>query len=174
MKHYKFDLINKKEHLISPTREVNVYIESIFNFNNSVGLERNWIVLDNHNSIKKIKRLILPNSYLMLTSFLTDKNSHLEDYLIYIDFGKYIKNNDIIEFIDLELDIIIKKDNSFEIDDIDELIEKYEDQIIEKKDFYSIIKEETFLINQFQKIGIFNTLENIFDKTSIKWLLNLG
>ncbi|KAF2955871.1 DUF402 domain-containing protein [Marinitoga sp. 38H-ov] len=174
MKNYNFDLINKKEQLNSPSREVITDINKILYFKNSIGIERDWIILEKHNSIKKIKRLLLPNSYIMLTSFLTNLNSELKDYLIYIDFGKYTNSNEIIKFTDLELDIIIKKNDSFEIDDIDEFIEKHEEKYINKTDFYSVLKEETYLINQFQKIGIINALEILFDKTSVKWLLNLG
>ncbi|SHE48729.1 Protein of unknown function [Marinitoga hydrogenitolerans DSM 16785] len=174
MKNYKFDLKNKKEYLVSPTRKVKVNIDYIYNFNNSFGLERKWIILDRHNSIKKIKRLLLPDKMIMLTSFLTTEDSHIKDYLIYIDFGKYSKNGNIIEFKDLELDIIIKKDNTFRIFDIDELIEEFEIKNINKADFYNILKEETILINKFESIGLIETLTQETSKDAIMWLIDLG
>ncbi|WGS65302.1 DUF402 domain-containing protein [Marinitoga aeolica] len=174
MKHYRFDMKIKKEFLNSPTREVKVDIENIYKFNNSFGIERNWMILDKHNSIKKIKRLLLPDKMIMLTSFLTHDNSIIKDYLIYIDFGKYLTNGNIIEFEDLELDIIIKKDGSFEIDDIDELIDEYEKHHIKKNEFFTILKYETNLINKFEKFNPINTLIEETNDIALKWLINLG
>ncbi|NUU99247.1 hypothetical protein XO12_03705 [Marinitoga sp. 1154] len=175
MKHYKFNLKNKKEWLLSPTREVNVDIETIYSFNNSFGIERKWIILDNHNSIKKIKRLLLPDKMIMLTSFLTSDDCDIKDYLIYIDFGKYSKKNDIIEFFDLELDIIIKRDMAFNIEDMDELIKEFKKGNITSHDFYSVLIESTRLINSFQKYkNPINSLMTEINKESIEWLIDLG
>lgn len=174
MKHYKFDIVKKNENLNSPSREVNAEISNIYNFKNSFGIERKWMYLEKHNSIKKIKRLIIPDEIIMLTSFLTSDVSKIKNYLIYIDFGKYSINGNIIEFEDLELDIIIKKDGTFEIVDMDELIEEYEENHIEKKDFYKILLESTNIINYFEKIGPIQYFKNRFGEKSINWLMDLG
>ncbi|WP_165974097.1 DUF402 domain-containing protein [Marinitoga lauensis] len=174
MKHYKFDLDKKNEYLISPSREVKASINNIYKFNNSFGIERNWKHLDKHNSIKKIKRLIIPEHVIMLTSFLTETNSHLKNYLIYIDFGKYLKNGNTIEFEDLELDIIIKRDSSFEVDDMDELIDEFEKNHIDKRDFYRILLESIKIINNFEEIGPVKYLKKELGKDVIDWLINLG
>ncbi|GAB6188397.1 hypothetical protein JCM30566_01360 [Marinitoga arctica] len=174
MKHYKFNFEKKIEYLISPSREVKAKITNILTFKNSFGIERNWKHLEKHNSIKKIKRLIIPNQIIMLTSFLADTNSLIKDYLIYIDFGKYLINGNIIEFKDLELDIIIKRDKSFEIADMDELIEEFEKNNIEKKDFYKILLDSITIINYFEKKEPIKYLKENFGEKAIDWLLDLG
>lgn len=174
MKDYIFDLENKKEILVSPSRKVEAKIDIIINFDDNIGIERNWIKLDKHNSIKKIKRILSYNKSIMLTSFLTSEKSSLKNYLIYIDFGKYLKNGNQIEFIDLELDIIIKKNKKFKIDDMDELIDSYEKELISKADFYTILNEETKLLNLFEDTSPISAISKEIGEEPIKWLLYLG
>ena len=173
MKDYIFYLNEKKETLVSPTRKVEVNIDEIMEFDNYYGIERKWITLDNHNSIEKIKRLIIPEKLIMLTTFKTSFNSPLKDYLIYIDFGKYSSKNNSIEFIDLELDIIIKRDLKFVIDDMDELILEYRRKNIQQSDFFNVLEYSTFLINHFEQLGVLNTLKQNLSDESIEWLLNI-
>jgi hypothetical protein len=172
MKAYKFDLKHKTESLITHRNECAFDFSEYREFNQHIlGLKRNWIPLKTHNDIEYVKRLLIPESKIMLSNMYS-KYGSTKDYLIYIDFGKYDFNKNILNFIDLELDILITKDLKFEILDMDELLYAFKNNRINEIELSSILIFMQKFINSLVKNGIFETLNEHFAEEAIEWLVN--
>jgi predicted RNA-binding protein associated with RNAse of E/G family len=77
----------------------------------------------------------------------------------------------MLTFYDLELDIIILKDLSYQILDMDELIEAFENRRITQSELNTVLMVLQKTVNSFNSRGVFKTLEDIYGQTSIQWLL---
>ncbi len=172
MKKYRFDLKSKFEKIKTHINDTKFDFTEYREFNQHVfGYKRSWEKLSTHNSIKFVKRLLIPQTNLML-SYFQDDFGEKADYLIYIDFGKYKQTKNYILFHDLELDILIKKDFSFEILDMDELFESYENHRITDLEIKKLLLLLENLINDFSSKGVLNTLYEIAGEEPVDWLTN--
>jgi predicted RNA-binding protein associated with RNAse of E/G family len=72
----------------------------------------------------------------------------------------------------LELDILIKKDFSFEILDMDELFDSYENSKISNEEIKKILLTLEKTINNFSNKGVMETLYEIAGEEPIDWLTN--
>ncbi|MDK2946164.1 DUF402 domain-containing protein [Geotoga petraea] len=172
MKQYKFDIKNKYEKIKTHINDAKFDFTEFREFNMHVfGYKRPWEKLFSHNSIKFVKRLLIPQTNLML-SYFHDEYGEKSNYLIYIDFGKYKQTKNYILFHDLELDILIKKDFSFEILDMDELFDSYENSKISNEEIKKILLTLEKTINNFSNKGVMETLYEIAGEEPIDWLTN--
>jgi predicted RNA-binding protein associated with RNAse of E/G family len=172
MKKYRFDLKSKYEKIKTHVNDTKFDFTEYREFNPHVfGYKRSWEKLSSHNSIKFVKRLLIPQTNFMF-SYFQDEYGEKANYLIYIDFGKYKQNKNYILFHDLELDILIKKDFSFEILDMDELFESYENSKISNIEIKKILFSLEKTINSFSSKGVLESLYEIAGEEPIDWLTN--
>lgn len=172
MKKYRFDLKSKYEKIKTHVNDTKFDFTEYREFNPHVfGYKRSWEKLSSHNSIKFVKRLLMPQTNFMF-SYFHDEYGEKANYLIYIDFGKYKQTKNYILFHDLELDILIKKDFSFEILDMDELFESYESSKISDVEIKKILFSLEKTINNFSSKGVMETLYDIAGEEPIDWLTN--
>ncbi|HOT31217.1 MAG TPA: DUF402 domain-containing protein [Petrotogaceae bacterium] len=171
MKSYFFDILKKSERIKTNKNDLEFDFSEYREFNQyTYGFKRSWKILYAHNDISAVKRIINPASNLMLSSFKETEKSTL-NYMIYIDFGKYESNRKMLTFYDLELDIIILKDLSYQILDMDELIEAFENRRITQSELNTVLMVLQKTVNSFNSRGVFKTLEDIYGQASIQWLL---
>lgn len=171
MKSYKFNLNNKTEIIKTHRNNCKFDFDEIKIFNSHIiGFKRNWEHLTTHNDIQYVKRLIIPESAIMI-SYMHDLTGETKNYLIYIDFGKYKCKNNVYEFYDLELDLLIKTDLTYKILDIDEMLISFKKNKIQSLEVYKILSELKKLIKSFNKNGIITTLKKKYTKNAIDWLI---
>lgn len=171
IKYYNFDLTNKIEEIQTHAVNEKIDLEQVVRFGkDTYGIKRRWKILSSHNSVDFIKRLLSPKGNLMLT-YYRDKEGEMSNYLIYIDFGKYNVSNNLIEFYDQELDIVIYNNLKYKILDMEETISAYERGEIALSDLNDILIDFENLVNNFNYSGIINSLSLRFGVTAINWLL---
>ncbi|MDN5342419.1 DUF402 domain-containing protein [Oceanotoga sp. DSM 15011] len=172
MKSYNFDIKNKAENIKTHINENKFDFTEFREFNQHIlGFKRNWEKLSTHNSVDYVKRILNPQTNLML-SYFKDISGDMANYLIYIDFGKYKSSKDNIFFYDLELDILITKEFKYRILDMDELLDSYFNKRINDIELNIVLNLLQKLMNDFQSIGPINALKNIFGAEPIDWILD--
>ncbi|HBT51517.1 DUF402 domain-containing protein [Petrotoga olearia] len=171
IKYYNFDLKNKIETIKTHAVDEKIQVDEIKVFeNNLYGIKRKWKILSSHNSVDFIKRILYPSDNVMLT-YYHDEKGEMSKYLVYIDFGKYNVSSGNIEFQDQELDLLVYNNLKYKILDMDELLNAFDCEKITFSDMQKILITLEQFINNFNYLGIIDSLQLRFGTNAINWLL---